>query len=125
MTLRRASSLAAVLVVVFLCGCSSEEPSPPPPTGPTTAEEIHDKCRAWAEVGCRKNDECVGISTGVEECTAVETQKCVDDTNAERASCHRPRVNALDRCTDDLEGETCEQYCGNDDFCFYYCPYFC
>ena len=114
-----------VAAAQFAIACSSDDH----PTGAPPADEIQTTCQVWADVGCRKNKECVGIDTTVEACTAAETTKCVAEMNDEKESCRRNRIDAIDSCSGGLEAETCESYCSTDangfTFCYYPCTYFC
>jgi hypothetical protein len=110
---------------VTVLACSSSEDEPRAPIAPTP-ENIQAVCTEWARVGCEKSQECLGQDDDQAACIEADTADCVRDMAAEEPQCRTYRLGAMDRCSEDLDRETCTEYCGESgQSCCFYCPYFC
>jgi hypothetical protein len=109
------------LLAVPACGDDARAPR----TSPPSAAERQTLCHEWADVGCRKNIECASVSGTLAECVARDEASCLQEIQGQSAGCQAAHADAIERCDDELEGESCSQYCNPDGFCFQSCLYFC
>ncbi len=84
-------------------------------------------CKDYTETACRKFGACLGENQ-------AWINDCIADDYAQHGSCEQQvqtdicllhHADAVQACADQLGGETCDQACGDDGFCFDYCPYYC
>jgi hypothetical protein len=84
-------------------------------------------CKAYTETACRKFGTCLGESQAwIDDCIAddyAQHGSCEQQIQTDVCLLHHP--DAVQACADQLAGETCDQACGDDGFCFDYCPYYC
>jgi hypothetical protein len=111
----------SICAVGALTGCGEDLPP---------KEQVAAACREWAEVGCRKNHECVGLRETMDACIAQEEAECLVDAEKNGPTCYENLAEALADCAPRLEATTCAQYCSTSQNgslfcfspCFYYCP---
>lgn len=114
--------LAVFLLLVAACASEGDP-------GPSAVEQIEAACALWAEVGCRKNDECLGLDEPLEQCVEDETWACLRDADENGQACYVSMAEALNRCSPNLYEQSCDDYCSTTDsgftFCYYPCSFFC
>ena len=122
-----ASSVVAagltLAIAIAAGGCTADR-------APPTAQELSDSCQQWADVGCQKDQECVGLTGTLESCIQENHDKCVAQIQQDPESCHRTGVDTLVECASSLKAESCSSYCstigdGEFTFCYEPCAYVC
>ena len=112
----RLASIIGMALASLLPACAADEP-------PATREDVIAACFDYSEAACRTFGRCLGQSEAeIADCIESEQGGC--DRELENYTCWDNQRDAYQRCSD-IEGESCDSACGDDGFCFDYCPYSC